>query len=107
MHECSFFLRVVFFRYGTVQSKVRTLVSKLENIETLHLANPFVDKFDQTYHVKNAAESAAVSRGEVSEEIAKRTKEDMAGIDGAFEVYTTNFFIGLSIEQKPKGAHWP
>jgi hypothetical protein len=91
-------------RSGTVESKVRTLVSKLETIESLHLANPFVKGFEQTYFVKDAAESSAVSRGEVTDEIAKRTKDDIAGVEGAFEVFTTNFYIGLSIQQKPKGA---
>jgi poly(A) polymerase len=83
---------------------VRTLVAKLETIESVHLANPFVKGFEQTYYVKDAAESSAVSRGEVLEEVAKRTKDDIASVEGAFEVFTTNFYIGLSIEQKPKGA---
>jgi poly(A) polymerase Pap1 len=91
------------FRAGTVESRIRQLVMKLELVDTIDVAHPFVKGFDRTYHCASPDEVNAVARGEVPEVVNKRTKEDIEGQEGGGTVYATSFFIGLEIQPK-KGS---
>ncbi|KAF8343731.1 poly-A polymerase [Amanita rubescens] len=82
---------------GTVESRIRQLVMKLEYVDSLTLAHPFVKGFDQISY----------SQGEITEAIAGRKKEDIEGKEGAYPVYTTTFYIGLAIEPKQAGSSGP
>ncbi|EJD53680.1 polymerase [Auricularia subglabra TFB-10046 SS5] len=92
---------------GTVESRLRQLVMKLEYVDSLVLAHPFIKGFDQTHYLLTEEEVRFVAQGFVSDVISKRTKEDIEGKDGAQIVYTTTFYIGLAIEPKQPGAVGP
>jgi hypothetical protein len=90
----------VLYRSGTVESKIRQLVMKLEYVETVVVAHPFVKGFEDTCYCLSAEELRTVSEGTISPEVRARTKADIEGKEGACTVYSTNFFIGLAIEPK-------
>ena len=83
---------------------MRQLVMKLEFVESLILAHPFIKGFERTSYCLSDEEMRLVAQGDVSETIAKRTKEDIEGKEGASIVYSTTFYIGLQIE--PKQGEW-
>lgn len=88
------------YRAGTVESRLRQLVMKLEFVESLQLAHPFIKGFSQVSHCLTEEEVRAVAQGEVSEAVAKRKKEEIEGKEGASTVHTSTFYIGLAIEEK-------
>ncbi|CAL1700288.1 unnamed protein product [Somion occarium] len=92
---------------GTVESRIRQLVMKLEYVDSLILAHPFIKGFEQVSYCLNGDEVRAVAQGDISEAIAKRKKEDIEGKEGASTVYSTTFFIGLAIEPKQPGTVGP
>ncbi|KAG1805722.1 Poly(A) polymerase central domain-containing protein [Suillus subaureus] len=92
---------------GTVESRIRQLVMKLEYVDSLILAHPFIKGFDQILHCITEEEVRQVAQGQISDVIAKRAKADIEGLDGASTVYSTTFYIGLLIEPKPLGAVGP
>ncbi|KZT71564.1 Poly(A) polymerase [Daedalea quercina L-15889] len=92
---------------GTVESRIRQLVMKLEYVESLTLAHPFIKGFDQVYYCLTAEEVRAVAQGDVLEAVAKRKKEDIEGQETATVVYTTTFYIGLAIERQQPGSKGP
>ncbi|BGP44856.1 polynucleotide adenylyltransferase [Rhodotorula kratochvilovae] len=94
------------YRSGTVESRIRQLVMKLEYVDSLLLAHPFVKSFDRTNHCLDEGEQRAVSIGEVPAAVERRTEKDLPPGQGA-TVYTTTFYIGLQIERKPAGAQGP
>jgi hypothetical protein len=74
---------------------------KLEFVDSLILAHPFVKGFDQISYCVTEEEVLAVAQGEISDVISSRKKEDMDGKEGVSPVYSTTFYIGLQIEDKP------
>lgn len=92
-------------RSGTVESRIRQLVMKLEYVDTLTLAHPFIKGFEQVSYCLSDEEVRAVAQGEISEAITKRKKEDIEGKEGASIVYSTTFYIGLAIEPKQRAYH--
>lgn len=92
------------FRSGTVESRIRQLVMKLEFVESLALAHPFIKGFEQVSYCLNDEEVRAVAQGEISEAVAKRKKEDIEGKEGASTVYSTTFYIGLAVEPKQRAS---
>ncbi|GAA5918850.1 hypothetical protein JCM1841_002772 [Sporobolomyces salmonicolor] len=91
---------------GTVESRIRQLVMKLEYVDSLVLAHPYVKSFDRTNYCLDEAEQRAVSIGEVPPTVDKRTEADLVPGQGG-TVWTTTFYIGLQIERKPAGAQGP
>lgn len=89
-------------RAGTVESRLRQLVMKLEFTESLTLAHPFIKGFDQVAYCLNEEEVRAVAQGEMTKTIETRKKEDISGKEGAGPVYSTTFYIGLLIEPKQR-----
>lgn len=92
------------FRSGTVESKIRQLVMKLELTESLTLAHPFIKGFDQTLYCLDEVEVRKAASGEAPEAVVRRKKSDVEGKEGASVVYTTTFYIGLAIEPKQREA---
>jgi poly(A) polymerase len=88
-------------RGGTVESRLRQLVMKLEYVDSLILAHPFIKGFDQISYCLSEDEVRAVAQGEISDAVANRKKEDIEGKEGAGPVYSSTFYIGLAIEPKP------
>lgn len=91
-------------RAGTVESRIRQLVMKLEFVESLILAHPFIKGFDQISHCVSEGEVNLVAEGQISEAIAKRNKADIENVATAKTVYSTSFFIGLLIQPKPSAS---
>ncbi|KAF8659131.1 hypothetical protein AX16_001901 [Volvariella volvacea WC 439] len=89
---------------GTVESRIRQLVMKLEYVESLLLAHPFIKGFDQVSYCLTSDEVKQVAQGEIYEHVRKRKPEDIKGHEGATTIYTTNFYIGLAIEKKPPNS---
>lgn len=83
-----------------MESRIRQLVMKLELVDTIDVAHPFVKGFERTYHCASGEEVNAVARGEIPEAVSKRSKEEIEGQEGGGTVYATSFFIGLEIQPK-------
>lgn len=75
---------------------------KLEYVDSLALAHPFIKGFDQVLYCFSDEEVHLVAQGEISDVIAKRKKEDIEDKEGASAVYSTTFYIGLAIEPKQR-----
>ncbi|KAK9387706.1 Poly(A) polymerase central domain-containing protein [Lipomyces mesembrius] len=122
---------------GLVESKLRQLVLKLEWIDSIELAHPFVKEFDQVHYCADEEEAKRVADGEqiatastkeadlMKTVKAEENKEhgNKAAANGDAEkkaedgtttklvVYTTTFFIGLEINLDPHhkqlDIQWP
>ncbi|KAH7919537.1 Poly(A) polymerase [Leucogyrophana mollusca] len=92
---------------GTVESRIRQLVMKLEYVDSLILAHPFIKGFEQISHCISDDEVRKVALGDVSDVIRKRTKAELEEVEGASTVHSTTFYIGLAIEPKQPGAVGP
>jgi poly(A) polymerase len=94
------------FRAGTVESRIRQLVMKLEYVDSLILAHPFIKGFEQVSHCISSEEVGQVAQGQISDAIGKRTKADMEATGGASAntVFSTTFYIGLLVEPKPSAS---
>ncbi|KAK4698596.1 poly(A) polymerase, partial [Phenoliferia sp. Uapishka_3] len=85
---------------GTVESRIRQLVMKLEYVETIKLAHPYLKGFDQVSHCLTVPERELVARGDIPLEVSTRTEADLT-TEAAGTVWTTTFFIGLVIDRNP------
>lgn len=92
---------------GTVESRLRQLVMKLEFVDTLICAHPFIKGFDQISYCLSQDEMNQVIDGQISEAIAKRNVASTEGNPDSKTVYSTTFFIGLHIQPKPSGVTGP
>jgi poly(A) polymerase len=110
---------------GTVESRVRQLIMKLEMVPTLMCAHPFIKGFDQVSLCYNDAEVRMVATGNVPEEVANRTKQEDLPKEGFGAeaakvkdeeakkeeekghrmIWTTTFYIGLCVEPKSATAN--
>mgnify|MGYP001941361459 FL=1 len=104
---------------GTVESKLRQLIMKLELVPSLLIAHPFVDGFNHECVCYTDEEVRQVATGEMPPDVAARSKlqdlppegeaakvKDQEAQDKASDrrtVYTTTFYIGLKVE--PRQAH--
>lgn len=79
---------------------MRQLVMKLEYVDSLILAHPFIKGFEQISHCLTDEEVRAVAQGENYDSINKRKKEDIEGKEGASTVHSSTFYIGLAIAPK-------
>jgi len=75
---------------------------KLELVDSLTLAHPFIKGFEQVAYCVSDDEIRLVAQGETTPAIAKRKAEDIDGIEGARPVYSTTFYLGLGIEAKQR-----
>lgn len=75
---------------------------KLEPVDSLIRAHPFIHGFENVSHCRDETEVKAVAQGDISDAVASRKKEDIEGREGARTVYTTSFYIGLLIKPKPR-----
>lgn len=91
---------------GTVESKLRQLVMKLENAgdSMLEIAHPFIKGFEQVTYCLNEDEVRAAAQGEVTDEMRARTKDSIEGKEeeGARAIWTMTFYIGLEIKVRDK-----
>jgi poly(A) polymerase len=90
---------------GMVESRIRHLISKLENVDNLCLAHPFVKGFDKVHHCATEQEANDVSHGiynlkTISENSSKNGNENGGDASAYRIVYTTTFYIGLLVEPR-------
>lgn len=91
---------------GMVESKIRLLVQKLELVEGVELAHPYVKTFDSGFFCRDEAEvqavigSAGSSQGDkVTKNIAKLTDENKEELSKShLQVNLTTFYIGLKVD---------
>ncbi|WFD29702.1 polynucleotide adenylyltransferase [Malassezia sp. CBS 17886] len=100
---------------GTVESRLRQLVMKLELVPSLLCAHPYVKGFDQETVCNTDEEVRLVASGDAPATVAPRTTDLPADGDAAKEkdaqeaseghrtIYTTTFYIGLKVE--PRQPH--
>ncbi|KAJ7132442.1 Poly(A) polymerase central domain-containing protein [Mycena epipterygia] len=88
---------------GTVESRMRHLIMKLEFVDNLRLAHPFVKGFDRVVRCASEEEAHMVLQGQPP------ASPDAEGAPGDAEpedapptpkVYLTAFFIGLAVRPK-------
>lgn len=105
---------------GTVESKLRQLVMRLETVPEVDIAHPYVKGFEKAYKTVNDEERDQIARGIVSPAVEERSKETPPVTDGKTPeedteatkkqdeaegtqtIWTTNFFIGLAIRPKDR-----
>ncbi|ORY07740.1 polymerase [Basidiobolus meristosporus CBS 931.73] len=93
---------------GTVESKIRQLVMKLENLESIVLAHPFIKGFDKVFRCKSDSAKHDVAHGifNAGVEVPDANKNDPPE-EGSLTVHTSTFYIGLCVEPRPAGQTGP
>ncbi|KAF8341454.1 Poly(A) polymerase central domain-containing protein [Cantharellus anzutake] len=89
---------------GTVESRIRQLIMKLEFVDGVTVAHPFTKSFDATFYCKNDAESDAIVQGDVPSDVAKRTLDDVKDVPAHRTVCTSTFYVGLGLRPKQSGT---
>ncbi|KZT50427.1 Poly(A) polymerase [Calocera cornea HHB12733] len=92
---------------GTVESKIRLLVGKLEIQDAVEIAHPFTKGFEQVVYCVNDDEVRSVAKYEMGDEVLKRAEAEYETKEGVSKVYMTTFYIGLGVEPKPAGQSGP
>ncbi|KAI7880776.1 polymerase [Lichtheimia hyalospora FSU 10163] len=77
---------------GLVESRIRGLLNKLESVNGLALAHPFIEGFDNTYNCTSFEQVDAATRG-------AGIKTNVSG--QGMTVYTRTFYIGLYFKPVP------
>ncbi|KAF8311151.1 Poly(A) polymerase [Clavulina sp. PMI_390] len=85
---------------GKVESQVRQLVLKLEFVEGLMLAHPYVKGIEHKVFCKSEEELDLVTRGTFTPAILQQTEEDIQDVPGARIAYTSTYYVGLGIRPK-------
>ena len=75
-----------------IESKIRHLVMKLEVVENLDLAHPFIKGFERKDICKNDQESANCSHGEFP------VRAEGEQVPDGKEVYSAIFYVGLGVK---------
>ncbi|CAG8541338.1 5659_t:CDS:2 [Acaulospora colombiana] len=89
-----------------VESRIRHLISKLENVENLSLAHPFVKGFDRVQHCATEKEAEDVQHGifdynkSQNDKSGSESSQNFAETNIFRTVYVTTFYIGLSIDPR-------
>lgn len=92
---------------GTVEARLRQLVMKVEEVDTVDLAHPFIKGFDRTSYYVTPDEVRAIQVGDIPPSTNGRTAADIHGKEGSGAVFTSSFFIGLLVQPKPAGQTGP
>ncbi|CAJ0840673.1 9376_t:CDS:10, partial [Entrophospora sp. SA101] len=109
---------------GTVESKIRHLISKLETVENLTVAHPFVKGFDKIHHCTMEQEANEIFNGNFNYKSSSEESDDgpvniKPTSNGAEDgnnlsnttlvrtIYSTTFYIGLEVEQPMAGSTKP
>lgn len=93
---------------GLVESKLRLLVQKLEILDTIELAHPFVKTFDKVYSCSSDEEAMRIADGET---LPTAGDESANGNGSQTAVHTTTLYIGLEINldgtDRKLDIQWP
>ncbi|KAI9142151.1 Poly(A) polymerase central domain-containing protein [Paraphysoderma sedebokerense] len=86
---------------GMVESRVRQLVMKLELVENLVLAHPFIKGIDRNYICTVDEENIDIAHGKwPARSPSKEEPSEDELKNGAKPIFTTTFYIGLFIEPR-------
>ena len=97
---------------GMVESKLRLLVQKLELVEGIELAHPYVKSFENGYYCDNAEEAHEIMnlygtlkgddrvKGVLHAENNDNNKEN---VENKVELHMTKLFIGLKLDLSKEG----
>lgn len=92
---------------GMVESKIRQLVNKLELVEQVERAHPFIKGFDRISICSNVTDKNNAAHGEViaiptpPHTDAETTSSDTMGDEHfPMTLYTTLYYVGLSVRSK-------
>lgn len=86
---------------GLVESKVRLLVQKLESLDTIQIAHPFIKTFDKSFRCTEE-ESIKVADGDNVPGLEPVENGNASVDDGKVSVHTTTLYIGLEIHLEGK-----
>lgn len=97
---------------GMIESKLRLLVQKLEMVEGIELAHPYVKEFEKGYLCRNEKDVEPVVSSDgtlVGDEIAKsiprwEANADTKQVEGNVELHLTKLFIGLKLDLQKDGG---
>jgi poly(A) polymerase len=89
---------------GLVESRLRQLVMKLELVENLELAHPYMKGFDKNVVCQTEQEKHDAHHGVFYGE-KEREADTSEKLDPSVEIWTTTFYVGLGI--KPKESNQP
>ncbi|KAI9490734.1 Poly(A) polymerase central domain-containing protein [Zychaea mexicana] len=109
---------------GLVESRIRQLLLKLELVDMLLLAHPYIQGFEHIHYCHSEREKIDVAKGifvpertfavggSSSDVRRKQQLGNNAGhangqVDTMETVYTTTFYIGLYVEPKPDRSQGP
>ncbi|KAJ7914594.1 Poly(A) polymerase central domain-containing protein [Mycena leptocephala] len=93
---------------GTVESRLRHLVMKLEFVDNLRLAHPFMKGFDRIVRCASEDEARAVLQGQSPAFAdAGDADGDPARALAPHTIYFTAFFVGLAVRPKEPGDIGP
>lgn len=101
LHDTSRVFTDPMYRSGTVKSKIRQLVLRLENIDAMKMAHPFIKGFDRVSHCISEEEVTEAAFNRISDAVANRTEEEMKASPFSRTVYSSTFYVGLGIMPKP------
>ncbi|KAJ3215449.1 polynucleotide adenylyltransferase [Dinochytrium kinnereticum] len=83
---------------GLVESRLRQLVMKLENVENLQVAHPFIKSFERKCQCRTEKEGIDAAHGVYPKEEPHAETGETAAENGVIKtVYTSTFYIGLQI----------
>lgn len=87
---------------GLVESRIRHLVSKLERVDNLLLAHPYIKGFDKVIHYRTAVEKDDAAHGIIHPpaDVQADGMEDIQEPPKA--IYTSTFYIGLDIPPRDR-----
>lgn len=113
---------------GLVESKVRLLVTSLENVESVELAHPFIKGFDRVHTCRTEDEVEKITNGDLlfqtkdvktvpTDLTTDKKQDDTKGTNGAdgdqgageegekieerHTIYTTTYYIGIELALGP------
>lgn len=93
---------------GMVESRLRQLIMKLELVENLEIAHPFIKSFERTQVCKTEEEKKQAQQGKIVEKSATATDDAAMNEDGdatangdeTTTIWTNIFYIGLKPSPK-------
>ncbi|KAJ1911012.1 polynucleotide adenylyltransferase [Tieghemiomyces parasiticus] len=92
---------------GMVESRLRQLVMKLELIDHIVLAHPFIKGFDRHVKCRTQQEAEDAKQGIFIPGVTPPAEGGEPTDSTQPRVYTTSFYIGLLIAPKPAGMTGP
>ncbi|KAI1303884.1 polynucleotide adenylyltransferase [Mortierella claussenii] len=88
---------------GFVESRIRHLVTKLERVENLVLAHPYIKGFDKVTQYRTAQEKEDAAHGVFQSPVADQAQLS-TGSGESKTMYTSIYYIGLSIPAREAGS---